>query len=105
MNWVGAVTALASLDTAAGGSARMVVVFVIRSSLTGRIRSPSNRGRLLTGPLVPPVEGREIARVPRLAESRRAQIPVRANLARDGPQVVPEVDDRRTAPEPVAVVD
>ena len=56
-------------------------------------------------PLVPPVEGREVARVPGLAESRGAQVPVGADLARHGAQVVPEVDDRRAAPEPVAVVD
>ena len=34
-----------------------------------------------------------------------AQIPVGADLARHGPQVVPEVDDRRPAPEPIAVID
>src|SRR5215831_10178736 len=55
--------------------------------------------------LVPPVEGRELARVPGFAESGRAQIPVGADLTRHGAQVVPEIDGGRAAPEPVAVVD
>ena len=42
---------------------------------------------------------------PRPAQPRRAQIPVRAGLARHGAQVVPEVVEGRAAPEPVAVVD
>src|SRR5271154_4305441 len=56
-------------------------------------------------PLVPSMEGRQVARVPSLAESRSLQVPVGADLARHGPQVVPEVDDRRAAPEPIAVID
>src|SRR5271154_4666872 len=56
-------------------------------------------------PLVPSMEGRQVARVPSLAESRSLQIPVGADLARHGPQVVPEVDHRRPPPEPIAVID
>ena len=55
--------------------------------------------------LVPPVETREIACIPCLAEARDAQIPVRGDFARNGAQIVPKIDDRRTAPEPVAVID
>jgi hypothetical protein len=44
-------------------------------------------------PPVPAVEGREVARIPGLTELGGAEVPVRADLARDGPQVVPEVDD------------
>jgi len=51
------------------------------------------------------MEGRQVARVPSLAESRSPQIPVGADLARRGPQVMPEVDDRRPAAEPIAVID
>src|SRR5215213_1343327 len=51
------------------------------------------------------MEGREVARVPRLAQPGGAEVPVRADLARDVAQVVPEVDGRGAAPEPVAVVD
>src|SRR6267378_5092980 len=66
---------------------------------------PCNRGRFHTGLLVPPVETREITRIPCLAESRSSQIPVWADFTRHGAQVVPKIDDRRTAPEPVAVID
>src|SRR5689334_3298266 len=55
--------------------------------------------------LVPSVERRVIARVPAFAQSWRAQIPDRPNLAGHDPQVVPEIGDRRTPPEPVPVVD
>src|ERR1700735_1961879 len=55
--------------------------------------------------LVPSIEGRQVARLPSLAESRSPQIPVGADLARHGAQVVPEVDDGRPAPEPIAVID
>src|SRR6202521_5850105 len=55
--------------------------------------------------LVPPVETREVPRIPCLAESRSTQIPVWADFTRHSAQVVPEIDDRRTAPEPVAVID
>ena len=41
---------------------------------------------------------RQVARVPGLAESRGAQIPVGADLARHGSQVVPEVGDRGHGP-------
>ncbi len=63
----------------------------------------SNRGRFRT--LVPSMEGRQVARVPGLAKPRSAQIPVGADLARHGPQVVPEVHDRGSAPEPITVLD
>ena len=43
--------------------------------------------------LVPAMKAREVARVPSLAEPRSPQIPVGADLARHGPQVVPEVGD------------
>jgi hypothetical protein len=33
------------------------------------------------------------------------QIPVRANFTRHGAQIVPKIDDRWTAPEPVAIID
>ena len=45
--------------------------------------------------LVPSMEGRQVARVPGLAESGSLEIPVGADLAHHGPQVVPEVDDGR----------
>src|SRR5277367_5250033 len=66
---------------------------------------PCNRGRFHTGLLVPPVKTREVSRVPRLTESGFIQIPVCADFARHGAQVVPKIDDRWTPPEPVAVVD
>ena len=40
-----------------------------------------NRGIFHSGPLVPPVETREVTRIPCLAESGFAQIPVRADFA------------------------
>src|SRR4051812_35970569 len=51
------------------------------------------------------MEGRQVTRVPGLPETRGAQVEVGADLSADRPQVVPEVDDRRSPPEPVAVVD
>src|SRR4051794_35621460 len=54
---------------------------------------------------VPAVEGRVVARVPRLAEPGRREVPVGTDLACDGPQVLAEVLDRGASPEPVAVVD
>src|SRR5215213_279055 len=65
----------------------------------------SGAARARCGTPVPAVEGRDVARVPSLAQSRRAQVPVRADLPGDGAQVVPDVDERRASPEPVAVVD
>src|SRR5262245_37222634 len=84
-----------------------------RSSSQARIARPSrssqvgasHRDRLFTWALVPSVEVREVAGVPGPAEPGGAQVPVGADLARDGAQVVPEVDDRGAPPEPVAVVD
>src|SRR5664279_1813514 len=63
------------------------------------------RTGLVAGAPVPSVEGRAVARGPGLAESRCAQIPVRADLAGRRAQITPEVLDRRATPEPVAVVD
>src|SRR3954471_2354273 len=53
---------------------------------------------------VPPMEAREVAGIPGFAESGNAQVPVRTNFASHDTQVVPKIDDRRTPPEPVAVV-
>src|SRR5215208_6794400 len=56
-------------------------------------RAPASGGaRARCGPPVPAMEGREVARVPGLAEPGGAEIPVRADVARDVAQVVPEVD-------------
>src|SRR5258708_15982343 len=63
------------------------------------------RGIFHTGLLVPPVKTREVTRIPCLAESRSTQIPVWPDFPRHGAQVVPKIDDRRTPPEPVAVID
>src|SRR5215211_502444 len=68
-------------------------------------RRASHRAGYLVGPLAPAVKGRVVAGIPALAEAGSAQIPVGADLARHGTQVVPEVDERRTTPKPVAVVD
>src|SRR5256884_9746080 len=61
---------------------------------------PCNRGDFRTGPLVPPVEAREVTRIPCLAESGGAQVPVGADFARHRPQIMPEVCNRRAAPKP-----
>src|ERR1700722_15706935 len=45
---------------------------------------PCNRSRFQPDPLVPPVEPREVTRIPCLAQSRGAQIPVGADFARHG---------------------
>src|SRR5580700_10957416 len=66
---------------------------------------PCNRGIFHTAMLVPPVETREVTRIPCLAESRSAQLPVWADFARHGAQIVPKIDDRWTSPEPIAVID
>src|SRR5207247_3742675 len=44
-------------------------------------------------PLVPAVEVGEVARLPGLSQSGGAEIPVGADLARDGPQVTAQVLD------------
>src|SRR5271165_1322175 len=50
------------------------------------------RGRLrLRGPPVPAVEVRVVAGISGLAEPKGAQIPVRADLARGGTQVMPSM--------------
>src|SRR5271156_91724 len=66
---------------------------------------PYYRSIFHTGLLVPSVETREVTRIPCLAESRNTQIPVWADFAGHHAQIVPKIDDRRTAPEPVAVID
>src|SRR4051794_7839210 len=67
--------------------------------------APSQRGAALTGAPVPSVEERPVTGVPRLAEPRLAQVPIRADLARRGAQIAPKVVDGRATPEPVAVVE
>src|SRR5215207_9983550 len=70
------------------------------------IRAPASAGaRACCGPPVPAMERREVARVPRLAETGAAEVPVGADVGADRAQLVPEVIDRRAPPEPVAVVD
>src|SRR5215218_3890301 len=70
------------------------------------VLAPASGGaRACWGPLAPAMERRDVARVPGVAQPGGAEVPVGADLARDSPQVVPEVDDRGAAPEPVAVVD
>src|SRR4051794_15489510 len=54
---------------------------------------------------VPSMEGRQVAGVPSLTNSRSLEIPVGANLTRHGPQVVPEIQYRRPPPEPIPVID
>src|ERR1700735_4541197 len=66
---------------------------------------PYNRGIFLARLLVPPVKTREVTRIPCLAESRSTQVPVWADFTRHSAQIVPKIDDRRTPPEPVAVID
>src|SRR5206468_411616 len=66
---------------------------------------PYNGGVFHAVLLVPAVETREVTRIPCLAESRSTQIPVWADFLGHGAQVVPKIGDRRTAPEPVAVID
>src|SRR5579863_2104070 len=75
---------------------------------TGVVTAASSRirgRRRLRGPPVPAVELRVVPRVPGFAEPRGTQVPVRADLGRGGTQVMPQVVERRAAPEPVAVVD
>src|SRR5277367_4369242 len=80
--------------------------FVSAPSVKGALLFlPRNRGIFHTGMLVPPVETREVTRIPCLAESRSTQIPVWADFTRGGAQIVPKIDDRWTPPEPVAVID
>src|SRR5215218_8492286 len=81
----------------AGGDSRIAVQLVLAPASGG--------GPAHCGASGPAMEVREGARVPRVAQPGRAEVPVRPDLARDGPQIVPEVGDRRASPEPVAVVD
>jgi hypothetical protein len=53
----------------------------------------SRGGGLSVATLVPPMETRQIPRVPCLAESRRTQIPVGPDFARHCAKIVPEVCD------------
>ena len=55
--------------------------------------------------LVPAVEVRVVARIPRLAQPRRCSGPSRGGSRSTRAQVAPEVVERRASPEPVAVVD
>src|SRR5690348_12923817 len=52
----------------------------------------------LSTSLAPAMEVRQVARVPGLAESGSAEVPVRANFLRHGAQIAAEVLDRRAAP-------
>src|SRR5207244_11929394 len=52
----------------------------------------SRRGRPRGRTPVPAMEGREVASVPGVAQTGEAEVPVGADLARDSPQVVQEVD-------------
>ena len=65
---------------------------------------PRKHGGTLAGRLVPPVETRKVTGIPGLAESWLAQIPVWTDFLSHGAQVVPKIDNRRTTPEPVAVI-
>src|SRR3954447_17515276 len=68
--------------------------------------APASGGaRACCGPPVPAMEGRQVARVPGLAEAARAEVPVGTDRARNVAQVAPEVHERGRSPEPVAVVD
>src|SRR3954471_21447724 len=73
--------------------------------VVGSLFLARKHGGILAGPLAPPVETRKVARIPRLAESWCAQIPVRTDFLSHGAQIVPKIDNRRTTPEPVAVID
>src|SRR6478672_1653456 len=64
-----------------------------------------DRGLVPTGLLVPPMKSREVARIPCLAKSRSAEVPVGTDFSGHGAQVVPKINDRRTSPKPVAVID
>src|ERR1700728_3920293 len=55
--------------------------------------------------LVLPMATREVTGRARLTVSRGNYIPVRANLAGHDTQIAPKIDDGRTPPEPVAVID
>src|SRR3954454_14346880 len=66
---------------------------------------PLNGSRFRVGPLVPSMKAREVIRVPFLAKSGGAQVPVGTDFTRYDAQIVPKIDDRRTAPKPVAVID
>src|SRR5215203_4647887 len=77
-----------------------------RRAAAQMVLAPASGGaRACCRPLAPAMERREVARVPGVAQPGGAEVPVGADLARDSPQVVPEVDDRGAPPEPVAVVD
>src|SRR5438552_1186433 len=84
--------------------------FVIRTrlrkrSLVGAPTRQSRRGGGYSEPLVPSVEVRIVARVPRVAQPRSAEVPIGADLARGGAQIAAKIVDRGPSPEPVAVVD
>ena len=74
-------------------------------TVVGSLFLPRTHGGILAGPLVPAVEMRKVARIPRLAERWFAQVPVWADFLSHGTQVVPKIENRRTTPEPVAVID
>jgi hypothetical protein len=61
--------------------------------------------RAVLGSTCPSREGRVVAGVPRRSQARCAQVPVGADLPGHGAEVMPQVGDRWTPPEPVPVVD
>jgi hypothetical protein len=80
-------------------------IFIAKCQKQALLFLPCNRGIFHTGLLVPTVKTREVTGIPCRAESRSTQIPVWADFTRYGAQIVPKIDDRRTAPEPVTVID
>src|ERR1700760_4551503 len=73
--------------------------------VAGRSLRVVRRRHRLRGAPVPSVEWRVVACLPGFAQTGLAEIPVRADLAGDGPQIVPEISEGGTSPEPIAVVD
>src|SRR5215467_323751 len=66
---------------------------------------PDGLGHFCGRTLAPTVKFRQVTSIPSLSNSRSAEIPIRSNLPCYGTEVVPEVIDRRTSPEPIAVVE
>src|SRR5215204_3243060 len=102
--WIMARAVASFIETLLPG--RGVVLGAGRRAAAQMVLAPASGGaRACCGPPVPAMEGRPVARVPGLAEATHAEVPVGADLGADRAQVVPDVDERRAAPEPVAVVD
>src|SRR5437879_5988694 len=73
---------------------------VADSNLSLFLGRPETRIEVLVG-----IERRAVARLPRLAEAWRSQIPIGADLPCHLAKVPTKVLERRSAPEPIAVVD